>query len=189
LSFEDVMASGSLPPGFPMARVDGYYYWDGGLFSNTPLSPAINRLEELDEDNADIKRELIVIELFPMEVPIPENMPDVINRMLQLQYTNRLKLDSKLFKKFNEFIDLVQEIDKEIARDHPIRQNEGYKELRKHKKIDAFKVISANLQPELTNAGDFSKASIDERIEAGYQEAIEQRIGEHTPTDEQLRTI
>ena len=34
---EHVMASGALPPGFPATRIDGEYYWDGGLVSNTPL--------------------------------------------------------------------------------------------------------------------------------------------------------
>ena len=32
-----VMASGSLPPGFPATEVDGEFYWDGGVVSNTPL--------------------------------------------------------------------------------------------------------------------------------------------------------
>ena len=32
-----VMASGSLPPGFPATEVDGEFYWDGGIVSNTPL--------------------------------------------------------------------------------------------------------------------------------------------------------
>ena len=31
------MASGALPPGFPAVEIDGEYYWDGGLVSNTPL--------------------------------------------------------------------------------------------------------------------------------------------------------
>ncbi|OYW05927.1 MAG: patatin, partial [Acidiphilium sp. 37-67-22] len=34
---EHVMASGALPPGFPPVEIDGEYYWDGGLVSNTPL--------------------------------------------------------------------------------------------------------------------------------------------------------
>ena len=34
---EHVIASGSLPPGFPPTEVDGEHYWDGGLVSNTPL--------------------------------------------------------------------------------------------------------------------------------------------------------
>ncbi len=33
---EHVMASGSLPPGFPAIEIEGEHYWDGGLVSNTP---------------------------------------------------------------------------------------------------------------------------------------------------------
>jgi len=32
-----VMASGALPRGFPAIEVEGEFYWDGGLVSNTPL--------------------------------------------------------------------------------------------------------------------------------------------------------
>jgi len=31
------MASGALPPGLPMVEIEGEYYWDGGVVSNTPL--------------------------------------------------------------------------------------------------------------------------------------------------------
>ncbi len=185
LSFENVMASGSLPPGFPMTVVNGDYYWDGGLFENTPLSPALNRLEELDK----AKRELVVVELFPRRSPIPDDMADVVNRMLQLQYTNRLKLDGKFFEKFNSYIGLVEEIDNSLEEDHPIRKTEGYKELQKYKRIDAASVIRAHLPPELTNASDFSKASIEKRIDAGYRDAIEQKIEEYTPAEEEVEKL
>jgi NTE family protein len=42
LSIDHILASGSLPPNFPATWVDGSSYWDGGLFSNTPLSVAIS---------------------------------------------------------------------------------------------------------------------------------------------------
>jgi predicted acylesterase/phospholipase RssA len=182
LSFDHVIASGSLPPGFPMTKIDQNQYWDGGLFSNTPLSRAINYLEALDSDNPDVLRELIVVELFPMQASIPKNMMEVLNRMIQLQYTSRLVLDRKFFKKINAFINMIQKIDMIIPKDSDIRQDEGYKELCGHKKIDAFKVISANLAQELSNATDFSKASIEARIEAGYRDAVAQRIEECTST-------
>ena len=34
---EHFMASGALPPAFPAIEIDGEFYWDGGLVSNTPL--------------------------------------------------------------------------------------------------------------------------------------------------------
>ena len=66
LTFEHVAASGSLPPSFPMTRIGTEAYWDGGLFSNTPLSPAIEALERAGDGDRDVERELIVVELFPM---------------------------------------------------------------------------------------------------------------------------
>src|SRR5450830_1904162 len=42
LSADHVMASGALPPGFAPVRVDGDLYWDGGLYSNTPLEAVLN---------------------------------------------------------------------------------------------------------------------------------------------------
>ena len=38
LTPEHIMASGSLPPGFPPVVIDGEHYWDGGIVSNSPLS-------------------------------------------------------------------------------------------------------------------------------------------------------
>ena len=37
LDARHVMASGALPPGFPPIEIDGEFYWDGGIVSNTPL--------------------------------------------------------------------------------------------------------------------------------------------------------
>jgi NTE family protein len=41
---EHVRASGSLPPGFAPVRIDGELYWDGGLYSNTPLESVLAEL-------------------------------------------------------------------------------------------------------------------------------------------------
>ncbi len=36
ITTEQIMASGALPPAFPAVRIDGEFYWDGGILSNTP---------------------------------------------------------------------------------------------------------------------------------------------------------
>ncbi len=42
LTLDHIIASGSLPPGFPMTKVgQDFSAWDGGLFDNTPLSPLL----------------------------------------------------------------------------------------------------------------------------------------------------
>ena len=183
LTFEHVAASGSLPPSFPMTAVDGAWYWDGGLFSNTPLSPAINALEGVGDGDPSAVRELIVVELFPMDAPIPETMEDVLQRMVQLQYTSRLKLDQKFFDKIDRFVDLMAKIDESLEERSEIRSDPTYQELLAYRKIDHFNVVTSSLPPELSNASDFSRSSIEARIEAGYADAIAQGIGRHDAPD------
>ena len=42
ICLEHVMASGALPPAFPAVRVDGAPYWDGGIYSNTPIEAVLD---------------------------------------------------------------------------------------------------------------------------------------------------
>ena len=42
LDVEHVMASGALPPAFPAVRIDGEPYWDGGIYSNTPIEAVLD---------------------------------------------------------------------------------------------------------------------------------------------------
>jgi predicted acylesterase/phospholipase RssA len=36
------MASGALPPAFGAIRIDGEPYWDGGIYSNTPIEAVLD---------------------------------------------------------------------------------------------------------------------------------------------------
>jgi len=177
LTFEHVAASGSLPPSFPMTEIEGRSYWDGGLFSNTPLSPAIDALEEAADGDPAAVRELIVVELFPMDAPIPQNLQDVLQRMVQLQYTSRLILDEHFFDKIDRFVDLVTKVDEELPEDSEIRHDPTFTALRAHRKINHLNVVTSSLSPGLSNASDFSRSSIEARIRAGYEDAVAQGIG------------
>jgi len=42
IAVEHVMASGALPPAFPAIRIDGEPYWDGGIYSNTPIEAVLD---------------------------------------------------------------------------------------------------------------------------------------------------
>jgi len=176
LTFEHVAASGSLPPGFPMTQIDDKWYWDGGLFANTPLSPAIHALEEAANGDPSAVRELIVVELFPMRAPIPRSMQDVLQRMIQLQYSTRLTLDKKFFDKIDRVVDLMAKIDESLPHDSHIRSDPTYLEMRAYRKINHFNVVTSSLPAELSNASDFSRSSIEARIQAGYDDAIAQGI-------------
>ena len=185
LTFEHVAASGSLPPSFPMTRIGTEAYWDGGLFSNTPLSPAIEALERAGDGARDVERELIVVELFPMRSAVPRTMQEVLQRMVQLQYTSRLTLDARFFDRIAEVVDLVDRVDTALPAGSDIRDDPAYRRVRAYRRIDHLNVVTSSLPPELSNAGDFSRASVEARIQAGYDDAIAQGIGD--PSAPQLR--
>src|SRR3954470_8567304 len=177
LTFEHVAASGSLPPSFPMTEIDGQSYWDGGVFSNTPLSPAINALELAAGGDRAAVRELIVVELFPMTAPIPRSLPDVVERMVQLQYTSRYRVDEKFFAKIDRFVDLVDEVDEALPEDSGIRRDPTFLALRGYRKINHFNVVTSSLPAELSNASDFSRHSIEARLEAGHKDPVARGSG------------
>ena len=153
LTFEHVAASGSLPPSFPMTPIGEHRYWDGGLFSNTPLGPAINALEQAAGGDRAVERELVVVELFPMRAAVPRTFTDVLQRMVQLQYTSRLTLDKNFFDQISCLVDLIAEVDDALPADSAIRSDPLFTKLRAHRKIDHLNVVTSNLPPELSNAG------------------------------------
>jgi NTE family protein len=79
---EHVLASCSLPPGFPATRVDGAVYWDGGCVSNTPLDAIV--------DEPGYPRMVVfLIDLWDPAGPLPETMNDVLWRAKQIRYASR----------------------------------------------------------------------------------------------------
>jgi NTE family protein len=78
-----IMASGALPPGLPPVEIDGRWYWDGGIVSNTPLSHV------LDHQSEDML--VFQVDLFPAAGPKPDQMTDVYSRMKDIQYSSRTR--------------------------------------------------------------------------------------------------
>jgi NTE family protein len=71
---EHFMASGALPPGFAAVEIDGQYYWDGGLMSNTPLYEVIQSTPRRDTL-------AFQVDLWSAIGPVPDNLTDVQGRM------------------------------------------------------------------------------------------------------------
>jgi NTE family protein len=81
---EHVMASGSLPPGFPAVEADGELYWDGGCVSNTPLEAVLD-----DRPGGDVL--VFMIDLWDAHGALPRTMDEVLWRQKQIQYASRTR--------------------------------------------------------------------------------------------------
>jgi NTE family protein len=82
LTPDHVLASGSLPPGFPATRVGGELYWDGGCVSNTPL-------EAIFRDPQPGHTIVYMVDLWDARGPEPQSMDEVAWRQKQIQYASR----------------------------------------------------------------------------------------------------
>ncbi|MCO5399672.1 DUF3734 domain-containing protein [Ralstonia soli] len=82
---EHFMASGALPPGFPPVLIDGDYYWDGGVVSNTPLSYVLGSKPRKDTL-------VFQVDLWSAVGPVPDTMIGVASRQKDLQYSSRTRL-------------------------------------------------------------------------------------------------
>lgn len=81
---EHVMASGSLPPGFPATEIDGEYYWDGGCVSNTPLLYIMT-----ESDNKDTL--VFQVDLWSSHGKLPSNIFEISERQKDIQYSSRTR--------------------------------------------------------------------------------------------------
>jgi len=84
-----VIASGSLPPGFPATEIGGQFYWDGGCVSNTPL-------EALADAQGEQALLVFVIDLWDAAGEVPATMNDVLWRAKQIQYAGRAAHDLRV---------------------------------------------------------------------------------------------
>jgi NTE family protein len=84
LRAQHFMASGALPPGFPAVEIDGEYYWDGGMVSNTPLSRVLSN--EPRRDTLTFQ-----VDLWPALGRLPADLMEVANRQKEIQYSSRTR--------------------------------------------------------------------------------------------------
>ncbi|MDQ5984937.1 MAG: hypothetical protein CSYNP_00635 [Syntrophus sp. SKADARSKE-3] len=173
LTFDHIIASGSFPVTLPMTRIGDEYYWDGGIFINTPVGAAMSALEDVEASNPDVVRELVSIELHRMKGQLPKTLHEASDRFYNLVFSGKLTLDRKLYKKYGAFVDLIQEIDRTLPKNSPLRQYKAYKGLMHHRKIDRYIVIGESGVGAEGSASDFSCKTLKKRIEAGYNDAID----------------
>jgi predicted acylesterase/phospholipase RssA len=169
LTLEHIVASGSLPPAFPMTVIGQDCYWDGGLFDNTPLGPVIDKLD----DAPNVDRTIYVVNLFPNKARVPRNLPEIMARIKNLQFANKTLDDVKMMRRFNEVAKLMEAIEK-LPEGHPLKTDPAYAVVKERGYLRVPKIVSVTLPgpfDEFSDA-DFSPEAIQKRAEKGYAQTM-----------------
>lgn len=120
LRAEHFMASGALPPAFPAVEIDGEYYWDGGLVSNTPLGHVLQ--------GRPLRDTLVFqVDLWSARGAAPTNMSEVSDRMQDIRYSSRTRFVTEHFRQSQELRHLLWRMLQDIPED--VRSQSDYVKL------------------------------------------------------------
>jgi NTE family protein len=93
---EHIMASGALPPSFAPVEVDGRYYWDGGIVSNTPIDYV------LEYEGAEDDMCVFQIDVFRSKGSLPKTIGEVAEREKDIRYSSRTRFNSDHVRKLHD---------------------------------------------------------------------------------------
>jgi NTE family protein len=163
---EHIMASGALPPGFPPVEIDGEHYWDGGLFSNTPLqyvldySPRRSRLT-------------FEVDVFPAQGRLPSNLDEVIERDKDIRYSSRTQTSSDAFRDRHDVRHAINELHKLLPPD--LANTKQAKRLYEYgcvTEMDIVQLVYCPIGPQGASKDyEFSRSLMELRWQQGISDA------------------
>ncbi|UCI10699.1 patatin-like phospholipase family protein [Mesorhizobium sp. B1-1-8] len=163
---EHVMASGSLPPGFPAIEIEGEFYWDGGLISNTPL-------QWVAENGPRQDTLAFQVDLWSAQGDFPRNLADVATRQKEIQYSSRTRANTEQFKQHQRSRHALAGLLAKLPA-HLLGSDEAtmLSSLADHKVYKLVHLIYRSRQYE-THSKDFefSRLSMEDHWQAGYFDA------------------
>jgi len=166
LRAEHVMASGALPPAFPAIRIDGEPYWDGGVFSNTPIEAVL-------DDNPRKSSTIFSVHLWNPSGSEPDSIWQVMNRQKDIQYASRAASHIARQKQIHRLRHVIKQLADRVPPE--IRQSEEVRELESwgcRTTMHVVRMLAPRLMSEdQTKDIDFTANGIHTRWEAGYEDA------------------
>jgi len=164
---EHVMASGSLPPGFPAIEIEGEFYWDGGLVSNTPLQWVIEQGPRQDTL-------AFQVDLWSARGEFPGNLADVVTRQKEIQYSSRTRANTDQFKRYQRarktLASLLSKLPAELLASEEARVLSSIAD---NKVYSLVQLIYRSKHYEGHSKDyEFSRLSMEEHWRAGYHDAV-----------------
>ena len=169
---EHVMASGALPPGFPAVEIEGEYYWDGGLVSNTPLQWLVTNTRVTGERLPDAL--VFQVDLWSAHGEFPRNIAEVATRQKEIQYSSRTRAFTNFIKRLHmvecSVATLLDQLPEEFKRSEEAR---FLASIAQH---HAYNLVHLIYRPKGYEGDskdyEFSRLSMTEHWRTGYYDAM-----------------
>ncbi|MBT0667856.1 patatin-like phospholipase family protein [Novosphingobium profundi] len=164
---EHIMASGALPPGFPPVEIDGEWYWDGGLVSNTPLQYVL-------DNRPPCAMEVFQIDLFSARGDLPRTMADVAQREKDIRFSSRTRQGTDMSRRLQALRAAAHRLAGRLPAE--LREDPDLARLLSCRPEGPVAVMHLINRPRgyETNSKDyeFSRMTVEEHWQAGKADAI-----------------
>ncbi|MBA2548924.1 MAG: patatin-like phospholipase family protein [Burkholderiaceae bacterium] len=173
LHVSHIMASGALPPASPAVRIDGEPYWDGGIYSNTPIEAVL-------DDNPRRSSTVFSVHLWNPSGNEPKSIWDVLGRQKEIQYSSRAINHVNRQKQIHRLRHVINEMAKHVpARERASGEVQELMSWGCKTTVHIVRLLAPRLDGEdHTKDIDFTPSGIKARWAAGYtdtQDAIAEK--------------
>ena len=164
---EHVMASGALPSGFAAVEIDGEYYWDGGLVSNTPLEWVLDSVPRQDTLTFQI-------DLWSARGELPDNLLESETRQKEIRYSSRTRASTDRFKEAQKLRRAAARLLAQMPKE--LRQTQEAALLAAAADDKVYNIIHLIYRSRKYEGAskdfEFSRETMEEHWKAGYHDTV-----------------
>jgi len=163
-----IMASAALPPAFPAVKIDGQYYWDGGVVSNSPMQFVL--------DSRPVPRSSLVfqVDLWDPKGELPLDITAATLRSLEIHSASRINVSLEEFRERQRarraLARLLEHAPESVRRDPDVQL------LERSAQATSVTLVRLRYRTKNYETGskicEFSRPSMEERWQAGYEDTL-----------------
>lgn len=161
-----IMASGALPPTLPAVELEGQYYWDGGLISNTPLEWVMSGAKD---DTL-----IFQVDLWSAEGELPKDIMEVMTRSKEIQYSSRTRAMTSRFKYAQNMRHAFSTLYEKLP--EALKNTPEAQMLYKNSDTQVYNLVHliyrARHHEGFSKDYEFSRSSMEDHWKAGYHDTV-----------------
>jgi NTE family protein len=162
-----IMASTSLPPGFPATEVEGEYYWDGGVVSNTPLSWVLD---------ANPRQDTLAfqVDLWSAAGELPHDLIAAEVRQKEIHYSSRTRSETDHYKEIQKLRVALAKLLKDLPEELLNRPETKLIAAEADEKVCniVHLIYRAKCYEGIAKDYEFARRNMEVHWQFGYQDAV-----------------
>ena len=164
---EHVIASGSLPPGFPATEIEGEHYWDGGLVSNTPLQWVLDSRPRCDTL-------AFQVDLWSARGELPRDLVESEVRQKEIRYSSRTRSGTDQFRRGQKLRRAFARVWRDLPEElRALPEAQLLAAEADDKVYNIIQLIYRSQRYEgVAKDYEFSRRTMEEHWQAGYHDAV-----------------